>query len=134
MTSITPQELHQKMVAGEKPHLLDVRTTREYAQVHVPGSILEPLEKFEVARVRRRTFASPDSPLYVLRHSGARAKHAIAKLREAGISPCVLVEGGTVAWMQAGLPVERQTIKGISLERQVRIAAGFLVFMGTLLG
>jgi len=134
MTSITPQSLHQKIVARGSLYLLDVRTPREYAQVHVPGAILEPLEKFDVARVRRRTSPSPEAPLYLLCHSGSRAKQAIIKLEQAGMSPCVLVEGGTVAWMQAGLPVERQTVKGMSLERQVRIAAGLLVLIGTLLG
>jgi hypothetical protein len=38
------------------------------------------------------------------------------------------------AWLEAGLEVERQPVRVISLERQVRIAAGTLVLMGTLLG
>jgi hypothetical protein len=45
----------------------------------------------------------------------------------------VNVEGGTQAWDQAGLPVIRGE-KTISLERQVRIAAGLLVVSGTALG
>jgi rhodanese-related sulfurtransferase len=44
------------------------------------------------------------------------------------------VEGGTSSWVEAGLPVERQSGNCISLERQVRIAAGTLVLAGTLLG
>ena len=42
------------------------------------------------------------------------------------------VDGGTVACEAAGLPVVRGR-KTISLERQVRIAAGLLVFSGVLL-
>src|SRR5205823_2688195 len=98
MTSISPQSLHQKIVAGEKLHLLDVRTPREYARAHVPGAVLEPLESFEVKRVRQQTSPSPDAPLYVLCHSGSRAKLAMIRLQQAGVSPCVLVEGGTLAW------------------------------------
>jgi hypothetical protein len=45
----------------------------------------------------------------------------------------VNVEGGTQAWDEAGLPVVRGQ-KAISLERQVRIAAGSLVLLGALLG
>jgi rhodanese-related sulfurtransferase len=134
MTSITPQLLHQKILAGENHRLLDVRTAREYAQVHVPGAILEPLEAFQVARVKGQISTSADAPLYVLCQSGSRARQAITRLEEAGVSRCVLVEGGTVAWIQAGLPVERQSVKSISLERQVRIAAGLLVLVGTVLG
>ena len=44
-----------------------------------------------------------------------------------------LVEGGTQGWVDAGLEAVRGE-KAISLERQVRIAAGTLVFIGTLLG
>ena len=45
----------------------------------------------------------------------------------------VNVEGGTLACVEAGLPVVRGK-KAISLERQVRIAAGSLVLLGVLLG
>jgi rhodanese-related sulfurtransferase len=134
MTLITPQSLHQKIIAGENPLLLDVRTAREFAQVHVPGAILEPLETFQVARVKEQISTSPNAPFYVLCHSGARAKQAIIRLEAAGISQCVLVEGGTLAWTQAGLPVQRQAVKNISLERQVRMTAGILVLVGTVFG
>ena len=43
------------------------------------------------------------------------------------------VEGGTLALAEQGLPVVRGK-KTISLERQVRIAAGSLVFIGSILG
>jgi rhodanese-related sulfurtransferase len=45
-----------------------------------------------------------------------------------------VVEGGTLAWIAANLPVTRSAVKMISLERQVRIAAGSLVLIGVLLG
>ena len=44
-----------------------------------------------------------------------------------------MVEGGTLAWIEANLPVTRGTVKVISLERQVRIAAGAIVLTGVLL-
>ena len=46
----------------------------------------------------------------------------------------VVVEGGTTAWAAAGLPCESTGGRVISLERQVRIAAGALVLVGVLLG
>jgi hypothetical protein len=45
----------------------------------------------------------------------------------------VNIEGGTMAWTTANLPVVRGK-KTISLERQVRIAAGSLVVIGCTLG
>ena len=50
----------------------------------------------------------------------------------AGFNKAINIEGGTVACETAGLPVIRGR-KAISLERQVRIAAGLLVFSGVLL-
>jgi rhodanese-related sulfurtransferase len=133
MTTITPADLWRKMNAGAKPCLLDVRTPREYATVHVPGAILEPLEHFDSARVASQLAPAPE-PLYVICQSGTRARTAIARLEKGGIKKCVLVEGGTQGWISAGFPVERQAVSGISLERQVRIVAGTLGFVGTMLG
>ena len=46
----------------------------------------------------------------------------------------VIIAGGTKAWIDAGLPVTRSEVQVISLERQVRIAAGSLVLVGAVLG
>jgi len=52
----------------------------------------------------------------------------------AGFPNVLSVEGGTDAWQRAGLPVVRGQDKVISLERQVRIAAGLLVLIGIAMG
>ena len=57
---------------------------------------------------------------------------AVKKFHAAGVENAVVVEGGLQAWMDAGLPVIRGK-NVMSLERQVRIAAGTLVFVGTIL-
>jgi rhodanese-related sulfurtransferase len=132
MNSISPLELHRRMAAGEAVALMDVRTPREYRDTHVPGAVLEPLDSLDAARLARRF--SQERPLYVLCQSGTRARHAIDRLEKAGVRRCVLVEGGTVGWVQAGLPTEGRPGANISLERQVRIVAGALVLAGTLLG
>ena len=61
------------------------------------------------------------------------AKQACAKFIAAGFTNVVNVEGDTLVWAEAGLPVVRGK-KAISLERQVRIAAGSLVLTGAILG
>ena len=72
-----------------------------------------------------------DGRLYVICKMGGRAAKAIDKFQQAGFDNLVNVTGGTDAWVQADLPVVRGR-KVMSLERQVRIAAGFLVFAGAL--
>jgi len=54
------------------------------------------------------------------------------------LAPCrreiTVLEGGTSAWVQAGLPVVRSVRTRWSLERQVRLGAGLLVLVGVILG
>ena len=70
-------------------------------------------------------------PLYVICKSGGRSRQACEKFIKAGFTNVVNVEGGTTACIEAGLPVVRGK-KAISLERQVRIAAGSLVLLGAI--
>jgi len=55
------------------------------------------------------------------------------RFQAAGFNNVVNIEGGTLACVEAGLSVVRGK-KSISLERQVRIAAGLLVLSGAVLG
>jgi len=71
--------------------------------------------------------------VYVICYRGTRAAKACEHLQNAGLQNVYSIEGGTAAWEAHGLPVERGTSGIISLERQVRIAAGSLVLAGTLL-
>ena len=77
--------------------------------------------------------ANAEQPLYVICKSGARAEKACAAFMAAGFNNVVNVEGGTDAWSAAGLPVVRGK-KAVSLERQVRVAAGSLVLIGSAAG
>ena len=128
MTTITPRQLHDRLQQGEKLHLLDVRTPAEHAEIHVPDVQLAPLDRLDATKL-----AGKDQPLYIFCRTGNRAKQAAEKLEKSGYEQCHVVEGGTMAWAEAGLPVIRGTSKVISLERQVRIAAGAIVLTGVLL-
>jgi rhodanese-related sulfurtransferase len=69
----------------------------------------------------------------VICQKGGRSANACGKLAAAGLTQVVNIDGGTSAWEAAGLSVTRGR-QTISLERQVRIAAGSLVLVGALLG
>jgi rhodanese-related sulfurtransferase len=133
MKTITPRQLHDRLQQGEDLHLLDVRTPAEYAEVHVPGVHLAPLERFDATKLASVTGFAKDQALYILCQSGKRAKQTAEKLEKCGYEQCHVVEGGMMAWKEAGLPVNRGTSKVIPLERQVRIAAGAIVLTGVLL-
>jgi rhodanese-related sulfurtransferase len=130
--TISPTELGALMGAGRHLDLVDVRTPPEFREVHLAGARNIPLDRLDLKAMaqERRT---QDQPLYFICQFGGRGLQACAMLRTAGANNVVNVEGGTVACVQAGLPVVRGA-KTISLERQVRIAAGSLVLLGTALG
>jgi rhodanese-related sulfurtransferase len=127
--TITPAE-HANRARNGSVELLDVRTPAEFEEVRVAFARSVPLDRLDPAALAGR---SPDSPLYVICRSGSRGQKACEKLHAAGITNVVNVEGGTLACVEAGLPVVRGR-KTISLDRQVRIAAGFLVLLGAVLG
>jgi rhodanese-related sulfurtransferase len=111
--------------------LVDVRTPAEFQEIHAIGAHLIPLDILSVEAVRAVQGENP-GPLYLLCASGIRAAKAANQLRSGGLEDVVVIEGGTKAWADAGLPVERGR-KTISVERQVRIGAGTLVLTGVLL-
>ena len=112
--------------------LVDVRTPAEFREVHIEFAKNIPLDRLDAQAVMRTRQSRPDEPLYVICRSGSRGRQACDSLLRAGYANAVNVEGGTLACLEAGLPVVRGK-KTISLERQVRIAAGSIVFIGSLL-
>jgi len=133
MDSISPEELHRRYQEGDPIQLFDVRTPAEYRGVHAEYSINVPLESLDPAAVKRLCNGEAQQPIYAICQNGGRGAKACDTLRAAGFGCVVNVTGGTKAWEQAGLPVVRGQ-KTISLERQVRIAAGLLVVLGSALG
>jgi rhodanese-related sulfurtransferase len=117
-------------VGTRRALLLDVRTPAEFEEAHIEGSVLHPLSDLNAAEVAQLA-AGKDECILVCR-SGNRARQAAEKLVSSGMRSVRVLEGGVQAWEAAGLPLQRGR-RTISLERQVRIAAGVLVLTGALL-
>lgn len=132
LTTISPQQLADLCKSG-KIDVIDVRTPVEFREVHVEFARNVPLDKLDPAAVMQDRNGSKDEPLYLICRSGSRGRQACEKFLAAGFTNVINVEGGTLACVECGLPVVRGK-KTISLERQVRIAAGLLVLIGALLG
>ena len=132
VTTIKPKDFAELCKDGKKIDLIDVRTPVEYREVHVGIARNVPLDRLDVAAQMQGRNGSTTEPLYVICRSGSRGQQACEKFVKAGFSNVVNVEGGTLACVEAGLPVVRGK-KAVSLERQVRIAAGSLVLLGAAL-
>jgi len=129
-------ELHPLNVmteAGAGALLLDVRSPAEFRSGRVQGAVNLPLEDVTDLNVRALLAGNDQKTVLLLCASGGRARTAAKRLAASGLKTLV-VQGGTNACSQAGLPIDKDAGGAISVERQVRIAAGTLVFGGVLLG
>ena len=129
--TISPTKLAEITQESRKIDLIDVRTPVEFREVHLEIARNVPLDRLDPKVLMQARSGSCSEPLYVVCKSGGRSQQACDKFVKAGFTNIVNVEGGTTACIAAGLPVVRGK-KAISLERQVRIAAGLLVLLGAI--
>lgn len=130
--TIDPVEIQKLLDTGYEIDLIDVRTPAEFREVHAVSAKNIPLDEMDTEQIVLGR-KDEDEPLYFICRSDSRGKKACEAFHTAGYTNVVNVAGGTVAWDDLGLPVVRGK-KTISLERQVRIAAGSLVVIGVSLG
>lgn len=109
--------------------VIDVRDQEEYAGKAEPNSCNWPLNSITpetVAGFVKERGLLPSQTVVLLCARGMRAGMAAEKLANLLPNPIVVVEGGHAALAPADAPM--------SIERQVRIAAGSLVLLGVLAG
>ncbi len=123
--SITVADLRSQPPA--QAQLIDVRSPSEFASGHIAGAINIPTDQIE----SRLADLSP-GPIVLICQMGKRARMT-ANLLEPCQRQIAVLEGGTTAWIQAGLPVVTSVKTRWSLERQVRLGAGLLVLLGATL-
>jgi len=130
---ISPRDAFEKIKKGNA-RLIDVRTPAEYRAVHAVGAENHELGKLNADYIGKEIFSDNSGKLCILIcKSGTRASNAAEIFEGKNIKNVFVIAGGTDLWDKTGLPVEKGE-SVISLERQVRIVAGALVFVGTLLG
>jgi glyoxylase-like metal-dependent hydrolase (beta-lactamase superfamily II)/rhodanese-related sulfurtransferase len=131
LRSVSVQQL-SAIAASENINLIDVRTPGEFSTLKIEGSVNIPFERLDPAALLGQFGA--DAPLFCICQTGTRSQLAAERLRAAGFTRVTHVDGGTNAWAAAGLPLAQGSRYVISLERQVRIGAGSLIFLGILAG
>lgn len=132
MTTAFPPLLSPSEFTGllrERPdtRILDVRTPGEFEAEHIGGAYNVPLDTLGEHGPQIR--AGVAAPVVLVCRSGQRARKAEEALATAGMTNLHVLDGGMTAWASAGAPVRRGAPR-MSLERQVRIAAGALAATG----
>lgn len=82
--------------------IVDVREPHEFAGGHVPGATLIPLGQLS----SRLSEIPQDKTVVAVCRSGNRSGQATQLLRQQGFDAHNM-QGGMIAWQEAGLPVER---------------------------
>jgi rhodanese-related sulfurtransferase len=124
---ISPLELRDSLGRGVPFQLVDVRSASEFASGHVPGAINIPMEQVET----RIDDLAHNEKIVLICQGGKRA--AITAGWLTGRRDAVVLEGGTQAWKDAGMPVVECVACRWSLERQVRFGAGVMIVTGAVL-
>ncbi len=93
----------KQMIAEGDVQIVDVRQPDEYAQGHVPGAMLIPLNTV-MARIDQ---ISADKDVILVCGVGERSAVAAEMAAAMGRTRLYNLEGGTTAWVKQGNPVER---------------------------
>ncbi len=93
-----------RLINQEKAVLIDVREPAEFASGHAAGARNVPLASLDGAKGLP---SNKSVPLVVVCASGARSSRAVAQLRKAGYEKVHSLTGGTSAWREASLPIEK---------------------------
>ena len=107
MSTTTPQQFDSIRSQTPDALLIDVRTPAEFEEVRATGAINIPLDTFYGDQVIAQYRADSDQPVYLICKMGGRSQRACDVLAAAGFENAVNVDGGTEAWVAAGLPTDR---------------------------
>jgi|SRR5215467_11913367 len=92
---VTPLEVKQRLDAGEKLRLVDVREPFEFQQARIEGSELIPMRSVPQSLA---SLESAEEPLIVFCHHGMRSMQVVSWLRQQGVENCSNMAGGIDRW------------------------------------
>ena len=132
VTNIPPTEAAQALSSG-KALLIDVREPDEFKTEHIPYALSLPLgqitELFQTLNIPHGT------DIIFQCQKGMRGEKACVILSKENCPHKIYnIEGGLIAWKEAGLPLVQSNSTTISLFRQVQIIIGFLILSLVIIG
>lgn len=92
-----------RLAEDKETFVLDVRTPEEYAQGHLAGAVLIPVQ--DIAQRTDGLPADKERPILVYCRSGNRSGRAQRFLMEMGYRNVVNLKGGTLSWSAENKPL-----------------------------
>ena len=94
------------LINREKAVLIDVSDAKDFAEGHAAGAKSVPLADLETSKELPK---NKSLPLVVLCPTGTRSNRAVATLKKLGYENSRALVGGTAAWREASLPIEKSS-------------------------
>ncbi len=94
ISQMSPQDLKERLDAGENLFLLDVRESWEFDAAKIEGSHLLPLGQLS----QRVGEIQKDKDVVVICHHGIRSQHGAQILAASGFDSVYNLSGGIDAW------------------------------------
>jgi rhodanese-related sulfurtransferase len=101
--AISPTEAAARIKNDKTLQLVDVRTPAEYADGHLAGAKLIPVQELP----RRLSEIERGRPVLLYCRTGHRSAYALKILQGHGFTEVKHIHGGMNAWMSAGLQVTK---------------------------
>jgi rhodanese-related sulfurtransferase len=98
---VSPNKLYDLMQTGQAPLIVDVRLPKEWMAARIGNVLNLPLT--HLAELSSKL--EPDQPVALVCNSAYRSSMATGILERKGFTKATSLEGGSQAWMDAGLPV-----------------------------
>jgi hydroxyacylglutathione hydrolase len=116
---VKPSELYSQMRAGTGPIIVDVRLPNEWMGVRIGEVVNLPLTHLSELSIK----LDPTQPVVTVCNSAYRSSMAIGLLEAKGFQKVTSLDGGSEAWINAGLPVYGTEAAGPGpAKREIRLA------------
>jgi rhodanese-related sulfurtransferase len=102
---LTPQALQERLAAGERVVLLDVRSAGDFATAHIPGARWLSRGRLDLQIEQE----APDENAVVVLYcrKGNESTLSTPLLTSLGYQQVLVLQGGFASWKDAGLPTEQ---------------------------
>ncbi|NQY42152.1 MAG: rhodanese-like domain-containing protein [Legionellales bacterium] len=133
LVSNVSAKILQKWLEKDEAVLIDVREPIENRTISIKSAINMPLSQVEFSKINIPEHKNKKLVFHC--KSGKRSMMACKKILADNIEYDIWnLEGGIIAWEEAGLPVIIPDKKIISIDRQLHISMGMLIIIGMTLG
>jgi len=106
---VKPAELHAQMQKGTGPVIVDVRLPNEWMGLRIGQVLNLPLNQLAELAPKK---LNPAEAVVAVCNSAYRSNLAIGLLERVGFKLATSLDGGSEAWLEAGLPVIRAQAPG----------------------